>query len=80
MGLTKKRTNPDLKMQHLDGRTGEVQSEMEGGERIFSREDTEILMALAKEADSPEGLVELGEAVYSMIDTQRNTQPEYAEE
>jgi hypothetical protein len=80
MGVKKKRINPDAKLLHLDGATGEVQTEMEGGERIFSREDTAALVAASKGKDTPEQLAALGKQVYQMIVTQRNTPPEYAKE
>lgn len=53
---------------------------LEGGERIFSREDTEILMKMAKTAKTDNQLQELGRFLYEAIAEQDMRQPEYTSE
>jgi len=64
-------------LQVLDD-TGKVLMNLKGGERIFSIDHTEKLIALAKKIDLGEADdEELGKLMAKIIDTQNNQTPEY---
>lgn len=61
---------------------GEVQMTLEGGERIFSRPHTKILIKFAKKANktkSDSDYRALGKRLFKFINIQENTTPEYVE-
>jgi hypothetical protein len=60
----------------LNGKTGEVEATINGGERIFSRPDTDRIVALAKSGDDSA----LGKHVYEAIKKQDNRPQEYTTE
>lgn len=53
---------------------------LQGGERIFSREDTEILMKMASNATTDAQLSELGRFLFEVLAEQDANQPEYTSE
>lgn len=62
---------------------GEVQMEIHGGERIFSRKNTKTLIKMAKRAhqDPTEARYKaLGKKMFEYINTQDTNKPEYVEE
>lgn len=64
------------------GPNGEVQMELEGGERIFSRKNTRTLIRMAKRADESKSDTDykrLGNKMFSYIKQQDNREPEYVE-
>lgn len=60
----------------LNGKTGEVEAEVKGGERIFSRPDTKRIVTLVKAGDD----AALGRFVFQAIKRQDGREPEYTEE
>ena len=69
------------KMMVLD-ENGEVQMQLDGGERIFSRHDTKILIKLAKKAyDSkdPEDYKKLGKKLFKFLEIQMSNDTQYVE-
>ena len=69
------------KMMVLD-ENGDVQMQLDGGERIFSRHDTKILIKLAKKAyDSkdPEDYKKLGKKLFKFLEIQMNNDTQYVE-
>lgn len=65
------------------GPNAEIQMELVGGERIFSRKNTKILLKLAKKAyksklDNDYKI--LGKKVFKFLETQDNNDPEYTSE
>ena len=69
------------KMMVLD-ENGEVQMQLDGGERIFSRHDTKILIKLAKKAyDSkdPEDYKKLGKKLFKFLEIQMGNETQYVE-
>lgn len=69
------------KMMVLD-ENGEVQMQLDGGERIFSRHDTKILIKLAKKAyDSkdPEDYKKLGKKIFKFLEIQMGNETQYVE-
>lgn len=64
------------------GPDGEVQMELEGGERIFSRKNTKTLIRMAKRADASKSNTDykrLGNKMFSYIKQQDERDPEYVE-
>lgn len=64
------------------GPSGEVQMELEGGERIFSRKNTKTLIRMAKKASQTKTDTDykrLGNKIFSYIRQQDNREPEYVE-
>lgn len=64
------------------GPDGEVQMELEGGERIFSRKNTKTLIRMAKRADASKSDTDykrLGNKMFSYIKQQDERDPEYVE-
>ena len=75
---TDKKIN-DKKMLVI-GPNGEVQMELESGEKIFSRKHTKILIKFAKKAASTENdndYKALGKRVFKFLKVQSETEPEY---
>lgn len=69
------------KLKQINGKTGEVETELVGGERIFSIPDTAKLVKLAKAADDDELLlIKLGKAVAEAIQGQEERPEEYTDE
>ncbi len=69
------------KMLVLDS-NGEVQMELDGGERIFSRNHTKTLIKFAKKAaslDNDNGYRALGKRMFKFLQVQSDTAPEYVE-
>lgn len=59
---------------------GDTQMELDGGERIFSRPHTKILIRFAKKAYSSEkdsDFKNLGKRLFKFLQTQEETEPEY---
>lgn len=75
-----KEVNKD-KMQVLDS-SGETQMELEGGERIFSRSNTQTLIKFAKKAYSTKSDRDykvLGKRIFKFLQIQDSNKPEYVE-
>lgn len=71
----------DSKMKVLTP-SGEVQMELEGGERIFSRKNTKTLIRMAKRADRDKTDAKykaLGKKAFEYIEKQDTNQPQYVE-
>jgi hypothetical protein len=69
------------KMLVLDS-GGEVQMELDGGERIFSRKHTKTLIQFAKKAattNNDNDYKALGKRMFKFLGIQENTNPEYVE-
>lgn len=69
------------KMMVLD-ENGDVQMQLDGGERIFSRHDTKILIKFAKKAyDSkdPEDYKKLGKKLFKFLEIQMGNETQYVE-
>lgn len=76
----KKIKNAD-KMLVLDS-SGNVQMELDGGERIFSRKHTKTLIQFAKKAattDNDNDYKALGKRMFKFLQVQTDTEPEYVE-
>lgn len=61
---------------------GDVQMELDGGERIFSRKHTKTLIQFAKKAaamDNDNGYKALGKRMFKFLQTQKDTPAEYVE-
>lgn len=70
------------KMQVLDS-SGNVQMELDGGERIFSRPNTKVLIKFAKKASATQkdsDYKALGKRIFKFLETQSNNEPEYVEQ
>lgn len=77
---TDKKIN-DKKMLVI-GPNGEVQMELESGEKIFSRKHTKTLIKFAKKAASTENdndYIALGKRVFKFLKVQSETEPEYVQ-
>lgn len=75
-----KKVNQDKMLVLNSG--GEVQMELEGGERIFSRKHTKTLIQFAKKATTTEkdnDYVALGKRVFKFLQIQSETPAEYVE-
>ena len=69
------------KMMVLD-ENGEVQMQLDGGERIFSRHDTKILIKLSKkayESKDPEDYKKLGKKLFKFLEIQMSHDTQYVE-
>lgn len=69
------------KMLVLDSE-GKPQMELSGGERIFSRPHTKVLIRFAKKAavlNTDNSYKALGKRMFKFLDIQENTEPEYVE-
>ncbi len=72
----------DVPTMKVIGPNGEVQMELEGGERIFSRKNTRTLIRMAKRAAASKSDTDykrLGNKMFSYIKQQDNRDPEYVE-
>jgi uncharacterized membrane protein (UPF0127 family) len=72
----------ELPTMKVIGTNGEVQMELEGGERIFSRKNTKTLIRMAKKADNTKSDTDykkLGKKMFSYIKEQDTRDPEYVE-
>ena len=72
---------PNGKMLVLD-ENGETQMQLEGGERIFSRKNTKILIKLADKAynsKNDKDYEKLGKKIFQFLDKQDSNTPEYVE-
>jgi hypothetical protein len=61
---------------------GNVQMELEGGERIFSRKNTRVLIKFALKANKTKqdkDYKNLGKKIFKFLDVQENNNPEYVE-
>lgn len=64
------------------GPDGDIQMELKGGERIFSRKNTKTLINIAKRAytsQEDKDFKALGKKVFKFLDGQDNRKPEYVE-
>lgn len=62
------------------GSDGSIQMQLKGGERIFSRPNTKILLKWAKQAynsNNPSDFRRLGKLLFKYLDQQDNRDPEY---
>ena len=69
------------KKQDLDS-DGNAQMELEGGERIFSRQNTKTLIKFAKKANATQkdnDYKALGKRILKFLETQTKNKPEYVE-
>ena len=64
-------------LKQINGETGEVETTLKGGERIFSIPNTTELVATAKKANSVGEYKALGLRVIEILNKQDSTQPEY---
>lgn len=74
--------NMSKKMQVLN-EDGSTQMELEGGERIFSRPNTKILVKFSKKAyatGEDKDYKALGKRVFKFLDIQESNEPEYVNE
>ena len=72
----------DVPTMKVIGPNGEVQMELEGGERIFSRKNTKTLIRMAKRADETKTDTDykrLGNKMFSYIKQQDEREPDYVE-
>lgn len=75
-------TEEDVPTMKVIGPNGEVQMELEGGERIFSRKNTKTLIRMAKRADASKSDTDykrLGNKMFSYIKQQDEREPDYVE-
>lgn len=75
-------THPELNVNRLYvyGSDGEVQAELQGGERIFSRKSSRVIIAKAKRAyvsKEDKDYKSLGRYIFKEMDAQDNRDPEY---
>ena len=62
------------------GPNAEIQMELIGGERIFSRPNTKVLLRLAKKAyksKEEKDYILLGKKIFKFLDTQDSNKPEF---
>ena len=74
--------HPELNVNRLYvyGSDGEVQAELQGGERIFSRKSSKVIIAKAKRAylsKDDKDYKALGRYIFKEMDAQDNREPEY---
>lgn len=75
-------TDEDVPTMKVIGPNGEVQMELEGGERIFSRKNTRTLIRMAKKANETKSDTDykrLGNKMFSYIKQQDEREPDYVE-
>lgn len=77
-------THPELNVNRLYvyGSDGEVQAELQGGERIFSRKSSKVIIAKAKRAylsKEDKDYKALGRYIFKEMDAQDNRPAEYVE-
>ena len=75
-------TDDEIPTMKVIGPNGEVQMELEGGERIFSRKNTRTLIRMAKRANETKSDTDykrLGNKMFSYIKQQDERKPEYVE-
>lgn len=75
-------THPELNVNRLYvyGSDGEIQAELQGGERIFSRKSSKVIISKAKRAyisKEDKDYKALGRYVFKEMDAQDNRDPEY---
>jgi hypothetical protein len=61
---------------------GDVQMELDGGERIFSRKNTKVLIKFALKAyktKQDKDYKTVGKKLFKFLDIQENNNPEYVE-
>lgn len=69
-----------VKTMYVLGSDGKPQMELEGGERIFSRKNTKVLIRMAKKAyksKEEKDYKALGKKVFKFLDTQDSNEKEY---
>ena len=71
---------PKGKMVQLSGKSGKVEAQLNGAERIYSRVDTEKIIKLAKSAKSRTDLIELGRVMMNATKTQDSKDPQFTGE
>lgn len=70
----------DEEGMHVLDSNGETQMVLKGGERIFSRKNTRILVKLAKDASEKQtdnAYKKLGKKIFQYLDIQDDNEPEY---
>ena len=77
-------THPELNVNRLYvyGSDGQVQAELQGGERIFSRKSSKVIIAKAKKAylsKEDKDYKALGRYIFKEMDAQDGREPEYVE-
>lgn len=77
-------THPELNVNRLYvyGSDGEIQAELQGGERIFSRKSSRTIISKAKKAyvsKEDKDYKALGRYIFKEMDAQDNRDPEYVE-
>lgn len=75
-------THPELNVNRLYvyGSDGEIQAELQGGERIFSRKSSKVIISKAKRAylsKEDKDYKSLGKYIFKEMDAQDNREPEY---
>ena len=75
-------TYPELNVNRLYvyGSDGEIQAELQGGERIFSRKSSKVIISKAKRAyvsKEDKDYKALGRYIFKEMDAQDNREPEY---
>lgn len=72
----------EVNKMYVIGSDGKPQMELVGGERIFSRKNTKVLINMSKRAYSSKkdsDYKRLGRQIFKYLDTQNNNEPEYIE-
>lgn len=64
-------------LKQLNGETGEVETTLQGGERIFSIPHTKEIVTTALKAKTPDDYKSLGARVIAILNIQDNTEPEF---
>ena len=77
-------THPELNVNRLYvyGSDGQVQAELQGGERIFSRKSSKVIISKAKRAylsKEDKDYKALGRYIFKEMDAQDNRDPEYVQ-
>ena len=77
-------THPELNVNRLYvyGSDGQVQAELQGGERIFSRKSSKVIITKAKKAylsKEDKDYKALGRYIFKEMDAQDGREPEYVE-
>lgn len=77
-----KQVKPNISKMMVLNSGGEVQMELEGEERIFSRENTKTLIKFAKKAattNNDNDYKNVGKRVFKFLEIQEGNTPEYVE-
>ena len=66
-----------MSYKQLTGQNGNVQFKLNGGERIYSKDDTAQLIFLAQKAKSFSDWVRLGKFLHRATKAQQSRKPQY---